>query len=62
MYTGNNMKSLKISLDASLKKLRTHYVDLLYVHWWDFETGVEEVMRGLHYLVQQGKVLYLVRP
>ncbi|CCM02039.1 uncharacterized protein FIBRA_04115 [Fibroporia radiculosa] len=58
-YVGNNMKSLHVSLEASLKKLRTNYVDILYVHWWDWESGVEEVMNGLHHLVAAGKVLYL---
>jgi len=52
---------MHISIDASLKKLRTLYIDILYVHFWDFDTSVEEVMNGLHTLVQQGKVLYLVR-
>ncbi|KAF5326547.1 hypothetical protein D9611_000236 [Ephemerocybe angulata] len=42
-----------------MKKLRTNYIDLLYLHWWDWETSIEEVMRGLHNLVVQGKVLYL---
>ncbi|KAF9221632.1 Aldo/keto reductase [Gyrodon lividus] len=58
-YTGNNVKSMHISVQASLKNLRTSYIDILYVHWWDFDTSVEEVMNGLHALVQQGKVLYL---
>ncbi|KAG0704236.1 NADP-dependent oxidoreductase domain-containing protein [Suillus ampliporus] len=58
-YTGNNVKSMHISVGASLKKLRTSYIDILYVHWWDWDTSVEEVMNGLHVLVQQGKVLYL---
>ncbi|KAJ7071798.1 Aldo/keto reductase [Mycena belliarum] len=58
-YTGNNTKSMYISVEASLKKLRTTYIDILYVHWWDWDTGVEEVMNGLHNLVVQGKVLYL---
>ena len=61
MYIGNNSKSLHLSVEASLKKLRTSYIDLLYVHWWDWETSVEEVMRSLHHLVAQGKVIYLVR-
>lgn len=60
-YVGNNLKSMHISVEASLKKLRTDYIDILYVHWWDFATSVEEVMNGLHNLVAQGKVLYLVR-
>ncbi|KAF9220875.1 Aldo/keto reductase [Gyrodon lividus] len=59
MYTGNNVKSMHISVEASLKKLRTTYIDILYVHWWDWDTSIEEVMNGLHTLVQQGKVLYL---
>ncbi|KAH9856361.1 aryl-alcohol dehydrogenase [Lenzites betulinus] len=58
-YIGNSMKSLHISVEASLKKLRTSYIDILYVHWWDYNTSVEEVMNGLHALVQAGKVLYL---
>ncbi|KAH7911734.1 NADP-dependent oxidoreductase domain-containing protein [Hygrophoropsis aurantiaca] len=59
MFTGNNVKSMHISVEASLKKLRTSYIDILYVHWWDYDTSVEEMMNGLHTLVQQGKVLYL---
>lgn len=50
---------MNISIAASLKKLRTHYIDILYVHWWDFNTSIEEVMNGLHNLVVSGKVLYL---
>lgn len=59
MTTGNNTKSLHVSVNASLKKLRTDYIDLLYLHWWDWETSIEEVMRSLHNLIVQGKVLYL---
>ena len=59
-YSGNSTKSLHVSVEASLKKLRTTYIDLLYVHWWDYTTSVEEVVNSLHILVQQGKVLYLV--
>ncbi len=32
-YAGNSVKAMTLSLEASLKKLRTHYVDILYVHW-----------------------------
>ncbi len=60
-YTGNGRKSLRISVNSSLKKLRTDYIDILYVHWWDYETSIEEVMNSLHDLVVEGKVLYLVR-
>ena len=58
-YLGNSAKSLKVSVEASLKKLRTSYIDILYLHWWDWNTSIEEVMDHLHHLVAQGKVLYL---
>ncbi|ESK89649.1 arylalcohol dehydrogenase [Moniliophthora roreri MCA 2997] len=58
-YFGNNAKSLHLSVEASLKKLRTSYIDLLYVHWWDWDTSIEEVMDALHTLVLARKVLYL---
>ncbi|CAA7263314.1 unnamed protein product [Cyclocybe aegerita] len=58
-YVGNGNKSLHLSVEASLKKLRTTYIDLLYLHWWDHDASIEEVMRSLHSLVLQRKVLYL---
>jgi aryl-alcohol dehydrogenase-like predicted oxidoreductase len=56
---GNQRKNMVQSLEASLKRLRTDYVDLYWVHAWDFVTPVEEVMRGLDDLVRSGKVLYV---
>ncbi|OAP62503.1 hypothetical protein AYL99_04708 [Fonsecaea erecta] len=58
-YSGNSKKSLHLSIRDSLAKLQTDYIDLLYVHWWDWTTSIEEVMDSLHLLVQSGKVLYL---
>ncbi|PGH14047.1 hypothetical protein AJ79_03317 [Helicocarpus griseus UAMH5409] len=58
-YSGNHKKSLHLSLRDSLQKLGTDYIDLLYVHWWDWTTSIEELMDSLHTVVQQGKVLYL---
>ncbi|EXJ64809.1 aryl-alcohol dehydrogenase AAD14 [Cladophialophora yegresii CBS 114405] len=58
-YSGNHKKSLHLSVRDSLEKLQTDYIDLLYVHWWDWTTSIEEVMDSLHILVEQGKVLYL---
>jgi len=58
-YCGNHSKSLKVSVDASLKKLKTSYIDILYVHWWEYTTSCEEVMQSLNDLVRAGKVLYL---
>lgn len=57
--TGNSTKSLHVSVNASLKKLQTDYIDLLYVHWWDYSTNVAELMQSLNQLVLAGKVLYL---
>ncbi|PPR07340.1 hypothetical protein CVT26_013656 [Gymnopilus dilepis] len=59
VFHGNNAKSLRHSLETSLKNLRTDFVDILYVHIWDWETSIEEVMGSLHALVLAGKVLYL---
>ncbi|TEA07478.1 putative aryl-alcohol dehydrogenase AAD14 [Colletotrichum sidae] len=58
-YSGNHKKSLHLSVRDSLRKLQTDYIDLLYLHWWDWTTSVEEVMDSLHMLVEHGKVLYL---
>lgn len=56
---GNHRKNLVQSLDASLGRLNTDYVDLLWLHAWDYLTPVEEVMRALDDLVRAGKVLYV---
>ncbi|KAK4704191.1 hypothetical protein P7C70_g2018, partial [Phenoliferia sp. Uapishka_3] len=59
--SGNNKRSMHMSVRDSLKKLKTDFIDILYLHWWDWSTSIEEVMDSLHILVQQGKVLYLGR-
>ncbi len=56
---GNHRKSMMQSVEASLKRLQTDYIDLYWVHIWDQLTPVEEIMRGLDDLVRQGKVLYV---
>jgi aryl-alcohol dehydrogenase-like predicted oxidoreductase len=56
---GNHRKSMVRSVEESLKRLRTDYIDLLYLHIWDGTTPVEEVLRAMDDLVRQGKVLYL---
>jgi aryl-alcohol dehydrogenase-like predicted oxidoreductase len=57
--SGNSSKSLHVSIAASLKKLQTDYIDLLYVHWWDWSTSIPELMQSLNNLVVAGKVLYI---
>ncbi len=56
---GNHRKNMVQSLEASLRRLRTDYVDLLWLHMWDGMTPVEEVVRALDDLVSSGKVLYV---
>jgi aryl-alcohol dehydrogenase-like predicted oxidoreductase len=56
---GNHRKSMRQAVEASLKRLRTDYIDLYWVHIWDQVTPVEEVMRGLDDLVREGKALYI---
>jgi len=47
------------SVEASLERLQTSYIDLLYTHAWDDGTPVEETLETLGWLVQQGKVRYI---
>jgi aryl-alcohol dehydrogenase-like predicted oxidoreductase len=56
---GNHRKNLVQSLEASLKRLGTEYIDLYWVHACDFMTPVEEMMRALDDAVRAGKVLYV---
>ncbi|KAF2771975.1 Aldo/keto reductase [Teratosphaeria nubilosa] len=58
-HSGNHKRSLKVSLRDSLKKLQTDWIDILYVHWWDWTTSIEELMDSLDALVKSGQVLYL---
>jgi aryl-alcohol dehydrogenase-like predicted oxidoreductase len=56
---GNHRKNLVQTLESSLRRLRTDYVDLLWLHMWDGMTPVDEVVRALDDLVTSGKVLYV---
>ncbi|MEK7785776.1 MAG: aldo/keto reductase [Chloroflexota bacterium] len=57
--SGNHRKNMVQALEASLKRLNTDYIDLYWVHAWDFMTPVEEVMRALDDMVRAGKILYV---
>lgn len=57
--SGNHRKNLFRSVEGSLKRLNTDYIDLLWVHIQDHTTPVDEIMRSLDDLVRQGKVLYI---
>jgi aryl-alcohol dehydrogenase-like predicted oxidoreductase len=56
---GNHRKNLVQTLEASLQRLGTDYVDVLWLHMWDGLTPVEEVVRALDDLISSGKVLYV---
>src|SRR5262249_8046199 len=56
---GNHRKNLRLSLDTSLRRLRTDYIDIYWVHMWDRHTPVEETMRALDEQVRAGKILYV---
>jgi aryl-alcohol dehydrogenase-like predicted oxidoreductase len=47
------------SIDDSLKRLGTDYVDLLQIHRWDYETPLEETLEALHDVVKAGKARYI---
>ncbi len=56
---GNHRKNMVQSLEQSLERLGTDYIDLYWVHIWDFATPTDEVLRGLDDLVRAGKILYI---
>lgn len=56
---GNGRKNLRRALEGSLRRLRTDYVDLYWLHAWDGLTPVEEVMSTFDDLVREGKVRYI---
>jgi len=56
---GNHRKNLRLSLETSLRRLRTDHVDVYWVHLWDRHTPIEETMRALDDAVRAGKVLYV---
>ncbi|MFF3444550.1 aldo/keto reductase [Streptosporangium sp. NPDC002721] len=58
MGTGNSRKSMVQAVEGSLRRLRTDRIDLLWVHFPDSVTPVEEIVRGLDDLTRAGKILY----
>ncbi len=56
---GNHRKSMIRSLEQSLDRLDTDYIDVYFVHAWDGLTPIEEVMRALDDQVRRGKILYV---
>jgi len=58
-FSGNHRKNMMQALDASLKRLKTDYIDLYWVHAWDFTTPEQEVLRALDDMIRAGKILYI---
>lgn len=58
-FAGNSTKNMLLSIEKSLKSLQTSYIDLYYVHVWDYTISIPELMTSLNNLVVSGKVLYL---
>ena len=58
-YGGNGTKSLRISFEQSLQKLQTNYIDLFYLHWWNYSVTIPELMHALNDLIVAGKIIYL---
>jgi aryl-alcohol dehydrogenase-like predicted oxidoreductase len=56
---GNHRKNMVHALEASLRRLETDYVDLLWLHMWDGLTPLEEILRAFDDLVRAGQVLYV---
>ncbi|HEY5157614.1 MAG TPA: aldo/keto reductase [Anaerolineales bacterium] len=56
---GLSRKHIMSSIDASLKRLGTDYVDLYQIHRWDYETPIEETLETLHDVVRAGKTRYI---
>jgi aryl-alcohol dehydrogenase-like predicted oxidoreductase len=55
---GNHRKSMVQSLESSLERLNTDFIDLYWVHAWDHTTPIEETIRVLDDMVKEGKILY----
>ena len=56
---GLSRKHIMDSIDASLRRLGTDYVDLYQTHRWDYETPIEETLAALHDVVKAGKARYI---
>jgi Predicted oxidoreductases (related to aryl-alcohol dehydrogenases) len=58
-FAGSHRKNMMRSVEESLRRLGTDFIDLFWVHAWDPHTPTEEVLRGLDDLVRSGKVLHI---
>lgn len=56
---GLSRKAIMNEIDASLRRLRTDYVDLYQIHRWDYQTPIEETLEALHDIVRAGKARFI---
>ena len=56
---GLSRKHILSAIDASLKRLKTDYLDIYFCHWYDPGVGLEETLRAMDHVVRQGKALYI---
>lgn len=56
---GLSRASIMQSIDDSLRRLGTEYVDLLQIHRWDYETPIEETLEALNDVVKAGKARFI---
>jgi aryl-alcohol dehydrogenase-like predicted oxidoreductase len=57
-FSGNHRKNMMHSVEASLRRLGTDFIDLYWLHAWDFTTRIDEVLRGFDDLIRSGKILH----
>ncbi len=58
-FSGNHRKNMMQALDASLKRLNTDFIDLYWLHAWDYTTPEEEILRALDDMIRAGKIHYI---
>jgi aryl-alcohol dehydrogenase-like predicted oxidoreductase len=56
---GSSRRHIILGVEASLKRLQTDYLDILYLHHWDEHTGIEQSLAAASYLVDHGMVHYV---
>lgn len=55
---GNHRKNLRRSVEGSLRRLKTDYIDILWLHIWDYTTPFDEIAMSINDLICEGKILY----
>ena len=56
---GNHRRAMVRAVEDSLRRMGTDYIDLYYLHMWDFRTPVDEILRAFDDLVRAGKIVYI---